>query len=106
MSSEHLITGRKRTLIIVRRTLTEPKTAFAGVILEISFARFMVSIATFNEESVPPRPFCCWGLVFMIQTERAGEKTCEVEVVTKGANPNRDGRSSCHCHAPRTNTAI
>ena len=79
MSSEHLITGRKRTLIIVRRKLTEPKTAFAGVILEISFARFMVSMATFNEERVPPRPFGCWGLVSMIQTERASEKTMRGE---------------------------
>jgi len=42
---------------MVRRILTEPKTALAGVILETSFARFMVSMATFNEESVPSRPF-------------------------------------------------
>ena len=33
-----------------------PKTALAGVMLEISFARFSVSTATFNTESVPSRP--------------------------------------------------
>ena len=40
-----------------RRTLTEPKTAFAGVTLEISFARFRVSMATFKAERTPSRPF-------------------------------------------------
>jgi len=50
---------RKRTLIIVRRILTEPKTALAGVTLAASFARFRASMATFNEEMVPSRPFGC-----------------------------------------------
>jgi len=50
-----LIVGRKRTLIIVGRTLTEPKATFAGVTLEISFARSKVWMATFNEERVPLR---------------------------------------------------
>jgi hypothetical protein len=36
-------------------TLTEPKTALAGVRLEISFARSRPSIATFNAVSVPSR---------------------------------------------------
>ena len=75
MSSERLITGRKHTLIIVRRTLTEPKTAFAGVTLEISFARFMAWMAMFKEERVPPRSLDCWGLVSMTQSKRGGEKT-------------------------------
>jgi len=47
---------RKRTLIIVRRELTEPNTALAGVTQEISFARLRVSIATFNEERELSRP--------------------------------------------------
>ena len=33
-------TRGKRTLIIIRSTLTEPKMALAGATLEISFARF------------------------------------------------------------------
>ena len=50
-------TRRKLTLIIVRTTLTEPKTAFAGVILEISFARFMASMTAFNVETTLSRSF-------------------------------------------------
>ena len=48
--------GRKHTLIMVSTTLTEPKTAFAGVTLDISFARFIASMDTFNVETRPPRP--------------------------------------------------
>ena len=44
-----------RTLIIARRTQAEPKTALAGVMLEISFARLRVSMATFNAERRPSR---------------------------------------------------
>jgi hypothetical protein len=43
---------RELTLIMARITLTEPKTALAGVILQTSFARFMASMAMFNEERV------------------------------------------------------
>ena len=49
--ARHRRTGG-RTLIIVRRTATELKTALAGVMLEISFARFMNSISTFNPEVI------------------------------------------------------
>ena len=38
---------------MARRTLAEPKTALAGVMLEISFARLRVSMATFNAERRP-----------------------------------------------------
>ena len=38
----------KHTLMITRRALTVPKTALAGVALEISFARFKPSIAKFK----------------------------------------------------------
>ena len=44
-------------MIIVRRTLTEPNTAFAGVALEISFARFMASMAAFSKERASSRRF-------------------------------------------------
>jgi len=42
----------KHTLIIVKRMLTEPKTALAGVMLATSFARFKASMAAFNDERV------------------------------------------------------
>jgi hypothetical protein len=35
---------------MVRTTLTEPKTALAGVMLVISFAIFIAPMATFNDE--------------------------------------------------------
>ena len=41
-------TARRLTLIISRRTLTEPKTTLAGVILAISFAGFKASTAIFT----------------------------------------------------------
>ena len=40
---------------MVRTTLTEPKTALAGVMLEISFARFMASVAAFKDVRTPSR---------------------------------------------------
>ena len=53
-----------------------PKTAFAGVMLETSFARFMASIATFSEERTPSRrPFGRWDLASMVQIQRGDEKT-------------------------------
>jgi len=47
---------RELTLIVARITLTEPKTALAGVILESSFARFKASMVAFNAEIVLSRP--------------------------------------------------
>ena len=49
-------TRRKLTLIVTRITLTEPKTALAGVILENSFAKFKSPMAAFNAEIVLSRP--------------------------------------------------
>jgi len=46
----------------------EPKTASAGVALEISFARFMASMAILNAERVLPPPFGCWDLVSMTRS--------------------------------------
>jgi hypothetical protein len=54
-------------LTITNKTPTEPKTALAGVMLEISFARFRPSIATFNAEMAPSRPFCCWDVVAIVE---------------------------------------
>jgi len=45
--------------------LTEPKAALAGVMIETSFARFKVSMATFNEERTLFRRCGCGALGFM-----------------------------------------
>ena len=50
---------RRHTLIIVRRTPAAPKTALAGVMLEISFARFRASMAALSKGRGPSGPFCC-----------------------------------------------
>jgi len=72
---------RKHTLTIVRRILTDPKTALAGVMLEISFARFMASMAMFNEEMVPSRPFDRWGLASIVETRCGGKNMVLREAV-------------------------
>ena len=51
--------------MIVSRALTVPKTACAGVMLESFSARFTASMAAFNKERVPSRPFGGWDLVVM-----------------------------------------
>ena len=83
------IAGHRRghTLIIVRRALTEPKTALAGVMLATSFARFMASIATFNAEMVPSRPFGRSGVAAMVEPKRGGKKTVLREAVRKSLSP-------------------
>jgi hypothetical protein len=57
--------------------LTEPKTALAGVILEISFARFSASMVTFSAERTPFRRFCRWELEVIVQVAVGGRKLCE-----------------------------
>ena len=64
-----------------------PKTAFAGVMLDTSFARFMASIATFSEEGILPRSFGCWDSRFMNQSKVAAGIRCEVEAANKDAVP-------------------
>ena len=71
-------------MIIVRRMVTEPKTALAGVMLETSFARFRVSMATFSKERAPSRPFGRWDLAAMVEMQDSWEKavrrvSCEEE---------------------------
>jgi hypothetical protein len=64
VSEQPMVAGVKRdgTLIIVRRTVTEPKATVAGVKPEISFARFRDTMATFNIEKTLSRPLAGWGL--------------------------------------------
>jgi len=65
--------------------MTEPKTALAGVMVENSFARFKASMATFNDERVPPRLFDCRDTVSMAESKRSNEKS--VEAARKGWEP-------------------
>jgi hypothetical protein len=55
--------------------LTEPQIALAGVMLETSFAMFKHSMAVFNAETVPSRPFCCCDpeaiLWLMVETRKS-----------------------------------
>jgi hypothetical protein len=80
-------TRRKLTLIIARMTLTEPKTAFAGVILESSFARFKASMAAFNVEIVPSRPLGRWDSASMVETRGGGEGTVQRGGREEGLEP-------------------
>ena len=54
--------------------LTEPKTALAGVTLEISFARLRASMARFSVERTPSGPFGRWDLVAIVETQDGWEK--------------------------------
>jgi len=77
----------------------------AGVILDISFARFMASMAIFNEERVPSRPFGGWGLAAIVGTRGSGEDTALREDVRKSMSADIDRRPSCR-DKPRANRAI
>jgi len=59
---------KQLTLIIAKRTLTEPKTALASVTPETSFARFTASVAAFNNEMVTSRRFRRWDFIRMVET--------------------------------------
>ena len=74
----------------MRRILTDPNTALAGVILEISFARFMASMAIFNEEMALSRPFGRWGLVSIVETQGGSENMVLREAARKNTSPDRD----------------
>ena len=82
-------------MTIVSRILTDPKTALAGVTLETSFARFMVSMAMFNEVRVLSRPLGRWGLAAIVGTKSVGEKTVlRAQDTRKGPRSDRDRRPS------------
>ena len=80
-------TRRRLTLIIVRITLTEPKTAVAGVILESSFARFKASMTTFSAEMVLSRSLGRWEPAFMVGTEGNCERAARREDCKEGFEP-------------------
>ena len=61
-------------MIVVRITLTVPKTALAGAILAISFARFKVSMAAFNAETVLSRPLGRCDLASIVEAGSSGER--------------------------------
>ena len=62
-----------RTLIIVRRILTEPNTAWAGGKLpQASLARSRALIATFSEERIFSCRFCCLELFNASMVEGRG----------------------------------
>ena len=72
---------------MARRTLTEPKAAFAGVIPDISFARFRASMATSNAERRLSLPPCRWDFEAIVETRGRWKETvwqagCEEEVET------------------------
>jgi len=81
------VEGRKPTLIAVRRSLVEPNAALAGVMFE-TFVGFRASMASLSGERALSRPFGCWNLAAMVETQGS----CGVWAVRK--NPNPDGWAS------------
>jgi len=71
--------SRKHTLMSVRRTLTEPKTALAGAIGETFSARLVSWMAAFNAEVAPSRPPGGWESVVMVGTRNGCERTVRRE---------------------------
>ena len=53
---------------------TGPKTGPAGVLLEASFAILRPSMATFNAEIAPSRPFGGWVVSVMVESQGKDEK--------------------------------
>ena len=76
---------RELTLIVARITLTEPKTALAGVILESSFARFKASMVTFNAEIVLSRPLGRRDSASIVETRGSCEGSVRGEGCEKGS---------------------
>ena len=70
--------GVKRTLIIVRRALAEPKRALAGVMLDTSFARFRPSMATSREERIRSRPLESLDSMATVETGDCRGKRCGI----------------------------
>ena len=65
---------RGHTRIMVRMMATEPKTALAGGILEISLVRCRLSMAMFSKKRTPSCPFGCWDLSAMVETQGSCEE--------------------------------
>ena len=66
------MTGRKPTLIVMRRTRAESNIAFATVTSVFSFARFKSSMAASNVERVP---FGCRDVATIVKTCSSQEET-------------------------------
>ena len=77
-----------RTLIMARRTLTEPKAAFAGVIPDISFARFRASMATLNAERILSLHSCRWDFEAIVETRSRRKETVRHRGCEGEAEPN------------------
>ena len=80
-------TRRELTLIIARITLTEPKTALAGVILETSFVRFKASMNAFNVKTVFSCPLGRWDSACMVETRGSGGGRVRREGYEEGSEP-------------------
>ena len=65
--------GMRLTLIVVRRIVTTPKTAGAGVMLEASFPMFTRPMATSSERIALSRFFGCLDLSVMVGTQGSRE---------------------------------
>ena len=72
-------------MIVARITLTEPKTALAGVILEISFARFKASMAVFNIRIAPSCPLGRWDWASMVEAQGSCERVVQGENYEEGS---------------------
>ena len=86
-----------------KTTLADPKTALAGVMLEISCARFSTSMATFNKGRAPSRPCGSWECVAIVEILRLEEtrEWCGTRAV-RGARTliGMDGRCAMTCLVP------
>ena len=86
---------------MVRRTITELKAALAGVILQISFARFRASMVMVNVERALRRSVGGWKFACMVEGLKIWEKrrgygkhrNTEVVVVVR-----MGGASQITCH--------
>lgn len=74
MNPEQIIAGVEHTLIIVRRVLTDPKTCFAGAIIEVFSARFKASMAAFKDEMTTSRSLGRWDPVSMVEARGGCER--------------------------------
>ena len=83
----------KHTLIMTRSALVVPKTALAGAILEISFARFRTSIAASNKEMALPRPES-GRRKFEAGVDIGGScgRRCGTQAIRKNPSPNGNRR--------------
>ena len=86
--------------------MTEPKTALAGVALDISFARFVASMAAFSKERALSRRWaCCLESVSMVENQGSWEITVWGAGCAEGPEPQRYGGPFCR-DTPHANGGI